>query len=273
MLGAALLFSTGGAAIKAASLNGWQVASFRSGVAAVVVLCLAPSARRNWNRGVLLTGLAYAATLVLFVQANKLTTAANAIFLQSTAPFYLLLLGPWLLKERIRRRDLALLTVASAGMSLFFVGHQAPLLTAPDPRAGNLLAAIAGVSWALTLAGLRWLSSRPGAPSQAMATVAAGNAMAFLLTLPKAVPAIFSAADWLVILYLGIFQIGLAYVLLTRGLRSVPAVESSLLLLAEPALNPVWAALIQEERPSTLAIAGGVLILSASLARTLVRRS
>ncbi len=105
ILAAAVLFSTGGAAIKSASLTSWQVACFRSGVAAVALLLLVPASRRLRNYRVWVAAAAYAATMILFVAANKLTTAANAIFIQSTAPLYLLLLGPWLLKEPIRRRD------------------------------------------------------------------------------------------------------------------------------------------------------------------------
>ena len=106
LLATALLFSTGGAAIKACGLDSWQVASLRSGIAAAFVLAVVPAARRGWNRKTLAVGACYAATMVLFVTANKLTTAANAIFLQATAPLYILLLGPWLLREPLKRRDL-----------------------------------------------------------------------------------------------------------------------------------------------------------------------
>src|SRR6185436_18210309 len=102
LIAAAALFSTGGAAIKATSLTGWQVASFRSAVAAAALAAFLPGARRRWTWGTVAVGAAYAATMVLFVLSNKLTTAANTIFLQSTAPLYLLLLGPWLLHEPIR---------------------------------------------------------------------------------------------------------------------------------------------------------------------------
>ena len=273
LLCAALLFSTGGAAIKAVSLGGWQVACFRSGVAALVLLALVPGARRAWSWRVPLVGLAYAITLILFVLSNKLTTAANAIFLQSAAPLYLLLLGPWLLKEPIRRSDLILVAIVAAGMSLFFVGRETALSTAPHPFRGNLVALVAGITWALTLVGLRWIGSRQGGAQAGMATVLAGNALACLVCLPKALPlASFPVRDMLIVGYLGAFQIGLAYVFLTRAMRVVPALEASLLLMAEPALSPVWAALVHGERPATLAILGGALILSATLARTLMRR-
>jgi DME family drug/metabolite transporter len=270
LLAAALLFSTGGAAIKAVSFTGWQVACFRSGVAALTLWILIPAVRRGFKPRFLLPALAYAATLILFVLSNKLTTAANTIFLQSTAPLYLLLLGPWLLKERIRRSDLLLMLAVAVGMSLFFVGKQAVFQTAPDPVTGNVLALISGVAWALTLAGLRWLGSGEQDATQGIATVTVGNVMVFLFCLPQALPvAGFAWRDLLVIGYLGVFQIGLAYVLLTRAVRYIPALESSLLLLAEPALNPVWAWLVHGEKPTLPAMAGGILILSASLVQAM----
>ncbi|MCW5980869.1 MAG: EamA family transporter [Bryobacteraceae bacterium] len=272
ILAAALLFSTGGAAIKAAALSGWQVACFRSAVAALFILLL-PGARRNWSARTLLVGLAYGATLILFVLANKLTTSANAIFLQGSAPLYLLLLGPWLLRERIRRSDLALVAVLTAGMALFFLGRQVPLRTAPDPVSGNIIGAFAGLAWALTIAGLRWVSGRDTASGSGLAPVAAGNLLAFSIALPFALPAEGARAmDWALIVYMGAFQVGLAYVCLTRGLRALPALEASLLLLAEPALNPVWSWMVHGERPGALALAGGSLIL-AGTAGSMLRRA
>ena len=111
---AAMLFSTGGAAIKAAEFTGWQIASLRSGIAALAILLITPAARRGWSVRAVLVGFAYAACLTLFVLANRLTTAANTIFLQSTAPLYLLVLSPWLLKEPIRRQDLGFMAAVGA---------------------------------------------------------------------------------------------------------------------------------------------------------------
>ncbi len=261
LLAAAFLFSTGGAAIKATSLTSWQVAAFRSAVAAAAIALLLPESRRLRGTRVLAVGAAYAATMVLFVAANKLTTSANAIFLQDTAPLYVMLMGPLLLRERLRGRDIALAAVVAAGMSLFFAGSERAVATAPDPARGNLVAAVSGLAWALTISGLRWTRASGLAP------VLAGNLIACAAALPMALPvAQFSPRDALVVLYLGVVQIGLAYVCLTRAIRHVPAFEASLVLLAEPALNPVWAFLVHGERPSAWAIAGGVLILGATLA-------
>jgi DME family drug/metabolite transporter len=269
LLGAALLFSTGGAAIKATTLTSWQVAGFRSAIAAAAVFLLVPAARRGWTWHVLPVGVAYASTLVLFVTANKLTTSANAIFLQSTAPLYMLIFGPLLLREAVSRRDLAFMAPVALGLGLFFVGSEAPSGTARDPALGNVLAAASGVAWALTLVGLRWLGNRRGGEGSALPTVVAGNLIAFLACLPAALPVVGAGpADWAAVGYLGVFQIGAAYLLLTAGIRHVPALEASVLLMLEPALNPVWAWLVHGERPGSWSIAGGVLILGATLLRT-----
>lgn len=271
ILGAALLFSTGGAAIKATTLSSWQVAGARSAIAAVAIFLLVPAARRGWTWHVLPVGVLYAATLVLFVTANKMTTAANAIFLQSTAPVYMLLFGPLLLRERVRRRDLGFMVPVVAGMLLFFVGADQPVHTAPDPARGNLLALLSGLTYALMLIGLRWMGSRAGGEGSGLPTVVAGNLIAFLACLPAALPVpAATTGDWLAVGYLGVFQIGLAYLFLTEGLRHVPALEASLLLLLEPALSPVWAWLSHGEVPGPWAIAGGVLILGATVLRTVV---
>lgn len=274
VLGAAFLFSTGGAAIKATDFNNWQVAAFRSGIAAAAIFLLLPAARKvaDWRIG--LVAVAYAVTLIAYVTANKLTTAANAIFLQDTAPLYLLLAGPWLLKEHVTRRDLVVLSVMAVGLLLFFVGEQRASATAPDPLKGNIVAVVSAVTWAITIGGLRWLESRHTGGEPGMATVALGNTIALVLCLPLALPAQGAAVrDWAAVAYLGLFQVGLAYVLLTRGVRRIPALEVSLLILLEPALNPLWAGLMHGEWPGALAIAGGALILGASGWQLLARRN
>lgn len=272
LVGAALLFSTGGAAIKASAFSGWQLSSLRSGIAAVTVLLLAPAARRGWSWRTAVVALAYAATLTLFVMANKLTTSANTIFLQSTAPLYMVLLSPWLLRERVRRNDLVLMAVVAAGLVLFFVGADAPARTAPDPRTGNLLALASGVCWALTVCGLRWMGSRPGAgPGDGIACVALGNVLACLACLPMALPlADAGARDWLGVVFLGVFQIAVAYLLVTSALRALPALEASVLLLVEPALNPVLTWLVHGERPGLLGLAGGGLIIGATTLKSVL---
>ena len=272
LLGAALLFSTGGAAIKAAAFTGWQIASFRSGFAALALLLMAPASRRGWTRHAVLVGCGYAGCLTLFVLANRLTTAANTIFLQSTAPLYVVILAPWLLKEPVQRRDIGFMIAVGSGLALFFVGADQPVATAPDPARGNLLAVISGFFWAVTVCGLRWLTAKPGRGSP-VAAVASGNLTAFLVTLPLALPlGTHSVAEWSVLLYLGVFQIALAYVLVTSAISHIPALEASMILLIEPALNPLWAWLMQGEVPGIWALVGGAIILGATTAKSWAER-
>ncbi len=227
--------------------------------------------------------------MVLFVAANKLTTAANTIFLQSTAPLYVLLLSPWLLRERPGRADVLYMLALAGGMALFFVGHEAPLATATNPALGNLLAACAGLSWALTILGLRWLGRAAEATPDATATAdgggdpaaggdpalvaaVAGSIVAFGAALPFALPIVDATAqDWLVLGALGGLQIALAYACLTRGVKRVSALEVSLLLLLEPVLSPLWAWIVHGEGPAALSSAGAGVILAATAARALWR--
>jgi drug/metabolite transporter (DMT)-like permease len=281
----ALLFSTGGAGIKWTTLDAWQVASFRSGVAAIALWLLVPAGRRRWSWRMLLVATAFACTMLLFVTATKMTTSANAIFLQSTAPLWVLLAGPFLLHERASRHDLLFMLVVAAGMTLFFIGAERPQATAPDPARGNLLALVSGVGYAGVVLGLRWLGRRTEPLSEAadeaatesleavsddgITTVVAGNVVACLVALPLALPVVrVHVVDVLAILYLGAVQIGLAYLLMSTAMPHVPALEASAILLLEPALNPVWTWLVHGERPTAASIAGGAIIVLAAAGKS-----
>jgi drug/metabolite transporter (DMT)-like permease len=231
---------------------------------------LLPEARRGFRPRTLIVSIAYASTLVLFVTANKLTTSANTIFLQATGPLYILLLAPFLLREKIRPADVAFMALVAAGLVLFFLGTDTPVRTAPAPFQGNVLAALSGFTWALTLMGLRWMGADDSGGS-AVGAVVAGNTLACLATLPMALPLSgIGAADWVAVAGLGIFQIALAYALVTRAVGKLPALEISIILLVEPVLNPIWSWLVHGERPGPWALAGGVLILGATALRSIL---
>jgi len=264
-----VLFSTGGAAIKLAAISPAQVASFRSGIAGIALYFYLSRTRGRARVGrktfllALLVGVVYAATMLLYVGANRSTTAANTVFLQGSAPLYLLLLAPLLLHERWRRSDLFVLVVMAAGLAVFFLDPGRPQETAPAPLRGNLMAAAAGLTWALTVLGLRWFGRSDG---PTLLPVALGNGLAFALALPFALPVVhLGLTDAGVLVWLGVFQIALAYVCTARGLRAVSALEASLLFLLEPALNPIWAWAIHGEVPGRWALVGGVLILGAGV--------
>jgi drug/metabolite transporter (DMT)-like permease len=213
--------------------------------------------------------------LILYVLANKLTTAANTIFLQSAAPLYILLLGPWLLGERTRASDILFTGLLLGGLLLFFVDVEPARATAPNPERGNWLGLIGGFFWALTLMGLRWLARSDAleASQTTGSAVLAGNLIVCVTCLPLALPLSESQpADWLVVSYLGVFQIGLAYVLMTRGVRGITALKTSLLLLLEPVLNAFWAWLALGERPGPWSLAGCAVVFFTTLGLTLQRR-
>jgi DME family drug/metabolite transporter len=275
VLGAAVFFSTGGVGIKLTSLSGLEVAAWRSAVAAIVLWLLIPSWRRFWKPRPMLVGVFYAATLICFVVATKYTMAANAIFLQSTAPIYVLLLAPWFLGEPNRRSDYFITVILMLGLGLFFVDAEPATDTAPDPMLGNWLAIASGLALAFVLMGLRWLARdrRSEGDDETGAAALAGNFIAVLVCAPLILPTSFvSLRDVLLIGYLGSVQIAFGYWILTRGLPRVPAVEVSMLLLAEPVLNAVWAWMILGEEPGPWSIAGCLFIMSATCARLAINR-
>ena len=268
IIAAAVLFSTGGAAIKWCGFGAWQLAACRASIAMLTILILLPEARRGWSWRTAVVGVAYAATTLLYVQANKHTTAASAIFLQSTSPLFILLLAPWLLGEHATRRDIAQMAVMGAGMALFLLGIDRPSATAPNPALGNALAAICAVTWAFTVMGYRWLAGR--GLSVAAAAVS-GNAAAATLSFVMAQPlAVGRPADWAVVVFLGVCQLGIPYLFLARAVPQLRALEVGLFLLIEPVLNPIWAWLVHGETPGPTTIAGGVLILGATAGRMIL---
>ncbi|HXG98569.1 MAG TPA: DMT family transporter [Gemmatimonadales bacterium] len=265
---AAVLFSSGGAAIKWCSFGGWQLAACRAALAMLTILILLPEARRGWSWRTIVVGFAYAATTLLYVQANKHTTAASAIFLQSTSPLFILLLAPLLLGEHATRRDIIQMAVMGVGLGLFFLGMDRPSATAPNPALGNALAASCAVTWAFTVMGYRWLAAR-GASVAAAAV--AGNITAGIFALLMAQP--LSAgrpADWAVVVFLGVCQLGIPYLFLARAVPQVRALEVGLFLLIEPVLNPIWAWLVHHETPGPATLVGGAVILGATAGRMIL---
>ena len=290
---AGILFSTGGAAVKATALDAWRVAGARSLIAAAVLLIAIPAARRwaggadpssaagaaPWwrepaRRQALLltvgTGCCYCLTLVLFVHAAKRTTAAETIFLQSTAPLFVLLLSPLLLRERPSGRQLLFVPLFGAGLVMALYGGADAATTAPDPRTGNVLAVFCGLAYGLTLIGLRAAGRpRPGGRASAapgIAAAACGNVIVCLACLPVMLPfRSVEPGDLVVVAYLGLFQVALAYVFVTRAARVLQAPVVALLLLLEPALTPFWAMWLHGEQPHLLTWLGGGVIAAATV--------
>jgi drug/metabolite transporter, DME family len=264
VLGAAVLWSTGGLFIKATNLSALEISFGRSLLAAITVALLTRREGFGLNRVTALASLLYAALLVLFVMATKQTTAANAIFLQYTAPVYVLVLEPLFYKEKFRRRDLVTVIFCIVGMSLFFVGK-----LRPQDVTGNLLALTSGLCFAFYFLLLRHSSARN---VNRASSVIYGNLLVVLITAPLGLAALqhLSLKDAACIAYLGIVQIGFAYLLFTLAMaRGVRSLDAGIIGYIEPVLNPIWVFLFIGERPSTWAILGGGIIVAAVVAHML----
>lgn len=265
VLFAALLWSTGGLFIKWTKLSGLELSFYRSLFAVITVAIVTRKEGFGLNRITAVASALYAVLLVLFVLATKQTTAANAIFLQYTAPVYLLILEPILYKERFRFRDLTTVVICVAGMALFFVGQ-----LRPQDVSGNLLALASGLCFALYFLLLRHSKAR--AVNRA-SSVIYGNLMAVVLLAPIGVAAFptIDTRDWLCVLYLGVIQLGLAYILFTTAMaRGVRSLDAGIVGYIEPVLNPVWVFLVLGERPSQWALGGGAIIIAAVFAHAVI---
>lgn len=261
---AVLLWSTGGLFIKLTTLDAYQVTFFRSLFAALTVLILTRKDGLKIDAFGVFTSIIYALLLFLFVWATKKTTAANAIFLQYTAPIYILILAPFIIGEKFRFRDLITVVVVLAGMSLFFVGQ----LRLEDYQ-GNTAALFSGIFLGLYIMLLRHPKADGFNPAIA---VIYGNLLLALVNAPTGISAIptMTFMDWTAVLFLGIFQIGISYILFIKGVRGgTRPLDASLIGFIEPLLNPVWVFLFVGERPSQWALLGGAIIITAIAAHTI----
>lgn len=269
---AVLLWSTGGLFIKLTTLDAYQVTFFRSLLAGLTVLILTRKSGLRINLFGVFCCFIYAALLFLFVWATKHTTAANAIFLQYTAPVYILILAPFVIGEKFHLRDLLTVIFCVGGMSLFFVGD----LTIGDYQ-GNIAALFSGIFLGLYIMLLkhpRALSLANGESMNPAITVIYGNFLLAVLTLPSGITSFstITITDIVAVSFLGIFQIGISYILFIKGVRGgTRPLDASIIGFIEPLLNPVWVFLFVGERPSNWALLGGAIIIATVVAHTIVQ--
>ena len=258
------LWSTGGLFIKLTTIDAYQITFFRSLLAAITVAVL--TRKHGWkiNAFGLLTSIFYAVLLFSFVWATKKTTAANAIFLQYTAPIYILVLAPFFIGEKFHLRDLLTVILCISGMSLFFVGK----LGVADYQ-GNIAALVSGLFYGLYVMLLRHERGKGMNPTIA---VIYGNLLLAMVTIPSGISAIpvMTWFDLLCVSFLGIIQIGVAYILFIKGVTlGTRPLDASIIGFIEPLLNPVWVFFFYGERPSNWAILGGAIIVATIMFHTL----
>ena len=261
LLLSAALWSTGGLWIKSVDWGPAGISAARSLIAAATIaLWYRGALRFTWSRWQIAAALCYAGTTLLFVLANKLTTAANAILLQYTAPIYIALAAPWLLRERIRRSDWMVIVLTLGGMTLFFRDA-----LSPAGMLGNCVAIASGV----TFAGLA-IFMRKQKDGSAVESIVLGNLLGAAVALPFVRGPLPGAGDWAMLAALGVFQLGVAYIAYAIAMKHATAIDAGLVPMIEPILNPIWVMLVLGERPGPNALLGGAVVFGAIGLRTLL---
>ena len=260
---AALMWSLGGLFIKLVDLNPMAITGIRSLGAAVVLLIYIKKPKLYWNRYFFAGVLAYSMMVILYVISIRLTTAANAIFLEFTAPLYVVAFSYFLLNERINRFDIFAMVIIFLGMGLFFMDELSFY-----GFWGNILALLAGVCLALVTVLIR------KEKESAFEIVFFGNALTTIICLPFIIQGFSSTTqvDWFIIFGLGIFQLGIPYLLYTTALKYVSALDAILVGMLEPVFNPIWVYIFVGEAMGEWAFIGAALVIIGTLGRVIIKQ-
>ena len=258
MLLATVLLSTGGVLVKWIPGHPLAISGLRSIIAIPILLAFLRKPNFTWSLPQLGAALAYAGVVIGFVVATKLTTAANAVILQYTAPIYVVILGRWMLDEETSWVDWLTIALVFGGLGLFFLDRVT--LTG---MTGNLIAVGSGISFAFLLIFLR--KQKHGSPVE---SIILGNIVTALVGIPFLVIAFPDRSGWLGILILGVFQLGLGYVVYTRVIRKVSALEAVLIKGIEPILNPLFVYFLIGEKPGPWALVGAAIVFAGVTARS-----
>jgi drug/metabolite transporter (DMT)-like permease len=256
---AALLWSTGGAAIKYVEADGTVVAATRCLIAGLTFLPFARLSRVRFSWKLVALLLSYPLMSACFVLANKWTTAMNAVAIQYTAPLWIFLAEVIFRVIKPTPRRAAPMLLAAAGITLFLMEP-----AVGTSLKGNLAAIVSGIGFALVIALFRALRDEHNLTLVSLSNLATALALFPYIAHTGQVSQLraLSLPGWSCLVYLGVFQIGLAYVLYSRGLRTVTALKASTISLIEPVLNPAWAFIVMSETPSAYGMAGAAAILA-----------
>jgi drug/metabolite transporter (DMT)-like permease len=260
LLTVAILWSFGGVLIKLIVWNPLAIAGMRSAIAGLFIFLFLPKPKISFSKVQLACAIAYACTTTAFVVGNKLTTAANVILLQYTAPIYVALFGSWFLNERVHLFDWVVILICLGGMALFFLDE----LTLGGLW-GNVISVFSGISFAAMILLLR--KQKSGSPLE---SVLLGNILVAVVMLPFMFESMPDMRSWFGLGLLGTFQLGLSYVLYSIAIKWVTALEGVLVPIIEPVLNPVWVFLSIGESPGPWAIAGGIVIFVTISIRSVI---
>lgn len=255
MLICAALWSVAGIFIKLIPWNGFAVAGMRSLIAGLTIAVYMLITRRRYilSRRTVIGGIMTAGVYTCFTVANKLTTAANAIVLQYTCPVFIVILSAIFLKQKIRKNDLAVVIATLAGIALFFFDQ-----LKPGYILGNFVAIAAGMFMAVMFI---LVGNMEG--DERFSTITNGQFLTFFVGLPFiiATKPEFTAAATASILVLGVFQLGISYILYVKSTQYCPPLACCLLGALEPLLNPVWVLIFDGERPGVWALIGGIIVV------------
>ena len=256
----AVMWSLGGLLIKSINAHPLAIAGVRSGISAVIMLITAGRPKFNWSLAQIGAALSYVGMVTLFVAATKNTTAANAILIQYTAPVYVIFLSAWLLKEKVNLFDWVTVIIVMAGMAMFFIDD-----ISMGGMLGNVLAAGSGISFAVFTVFMRM--QKEGSPLE---SVILGNLLTALIGLPFLFTNLLDTRGWLYLTVLGTLQLGIPYILYSKAIKHVTALEASLIPVIEPILNPVWVYIFLGEAPGSWALAGGIIVIAAVTVRCVI---
>jgi drug/metabolite transporter (DMT)-like permease len=248
----AILWSAGGLLIKLVSLNPIAIAGLRSIIAALLILCFIKKPDFRFTPIKFAAAFMYAATVISFVCATKMTTAANAIIIQYTAPIYVIIFGALFLKEKVKWYDVTTIFIILGGMILFFIDK-----LSLSGLMGNLMAAFSGIAFAFTILLLKL--QKDDSP---LNRIFWGNVLTAIIAIPFMFQAMPDTKSLIGIGLLGVFQLGFSYILFTIAIKNVSALEAVLIPMIEPILNPIWVAIFLNEIPSVFSIFGGLIVVS-----------
>jgi drug/metabolite transporter (DMT)-like permease len=256
MAATAFLWSSAGLFIKVIDWNPFAIAGTRSLISSLVILAWLRRPKFHWSFAQVGAAVASSATMLLFVSANKTTSAANAILLQYIGPVFTAIIGAWILKERARIEHWVAFIFVAAGMVLLFMDK-----LGGGRLLGNVLAVLSGLVFSFYYIFMR--RQKDGSPLESILlahwlTAVIGLGVALFLPRP-----VFSWQAAGAIAALGVFQVGLSAILFTAAIKRIPAVFANLIAVIEPVFNPLWVFLALGEAPGLHAIAGGLVIIVA----------